>query len=66
MMITPQERNELTTALSQWLNERGWTLASDSVDHTGRLEVWIRKQEAPPALGVHIRDGIGADDKVGG
>ena len=64
-MIKQSEVNELMIELGEWLDERGWQLSMTTSDYR-RIEVWILKQEAPPALGIHIRDGIGADDKVGG
>ena len=46
---------------SDWEAVVSYPLGPDSVDKT----IQVRKV-APPALGIHIQDGVGAADKLGG
>lgn len=76
------EYNEVFTALRQVAKEYGWALfhESDPTDTKGYLLNLVDVQkayfdfdydglvrdESPPALSVHITDGMGSKDKVGG
>jgi hypothetical protein len=64
-MISIEEERQITAELSEWLAERGWRFIT-STEKVNRLEIWIKKAESPPPLKVHIHDGVGTEDKVGG
>jgi hypothetical protein len=57
--------DDILTELKNWLDERGYELVRTGLVPNG-FEVSIRKQDNPPPLGIHIRDGVGTEDKFGG
>jgi hypothetical protein len=58
---------ELFIELNKWLAANGWMLLSSLPYAPNRLEIHIKKAPAnPPPLGIHITEGVGTEDKVGG
>jgi len=58
---------KLLIDLAYWLKERGWVFVGDTEYYPGRLEIRIKPApESPPDLSVHITDGMGSQDRVGG
>ena len=57
--------NSLFRAITAEADKRGWEVVwSDVVE--GIYIVQFKDAKKPPDLGIHIQDGVGADDKVGG
>jgi hypothetical protein len=52
----------------QAIEKEGFKILSIvEADDRGRIEIRIKDLEyKPPDLGIHIQDGIGTEDKVGG
>jgi hypothetical protein len=63
---------KLTKAIEKEGQERGYYMESAGgvIDESGKFKFIItlanHVQESPPPLGVHIQDGVGTGDKVGG
>ena len=60
--------DDIIIDLEKWLNERGYVLIDNGYYRRDGHEVRFRRplKEALPPLGIHIRDGVGTGDKVGG
>ena len=57
--------DDILTEWKNWLAEHGYELVRMGLVPNG-FELSIRMLDDPPPLGIHIRDGVGTEDKLGG
>ena len=62
------DTKQMEKEISEVVERYGWELASAFPLDPANVQrsFIIRPKQNPPDLGIHIRDGVGADDKVGG
>ena len=52
--------------LGKWFNEHGYTITHFDADYNVGAGMLEFKKLSPPDLSVHITDGMGSQDRVGG
>jgi len=52
--------------LNQWLDDNGYRLISHSCNDFSEHIIKFKMKDEPPALGIHVTDGLAGKDKVGG
>ena len=58
--------NSLFRAIKHEAEKRGWEVVWSDVVEDIYIVQFKDAKSPPPSLSIHIRDGVGTDDKVGG